>query len=136
RPGNNHLVPDDRGSCKGPRQTAAGGGGEHDPQAELEGSRRGSAAHRGSSISAQAASHNVLTVTRRLFRAEATGGQNQKLPLPSSPGKPCQSPGMPSCSSPASSTARTWKQGVIMGTYSPITQGWPYSWMPTRSSWA
>jgi hypothetical protein len=46
-------------------------------------------------MSAQAASHNVFTVTRMLFRAEGTGGQNQKLPLPSSPGKPCQSPGMP-----------------------------------------
>jgi len=23
-----------------------------------------------------------------------------------------------------------------MGTYSPITQGWPYGWMLTRSSWA
>ena len=63
--------------------------------------------HRGSSMSAQAASHKVLTVTRMLLRAEGTGGQNQKLPLPSSPGKPCQSPGMPSCSFPASSTART-----------------------------
>ena len=63
--------------------------------------------HRGNSMSAQAASHNVLTVTRMLFRPEGTGGQNQKLPLPSSPGKPCQSPGMPSCSFPASSTART-----------------------------
>ena len=63
--------------------------------------------HRGNSMSAQAASHNVLTVTRRLFRPEGTGGQNQKVPLPSSPGKPCQSPGMPSCSFPASSTART-----------------------------
>ena len=39
------------------------------------------------------------------------------------------SPGMPSYSSPASSVARTWKQGVIMGQYSPITHGWPYSWM-------
>ena len=53
------------------------------------------------------ASRGPVVVTRRLFRAEATGGQNQKLPLPSSPGKPRQSPGMPSCSFPASSTART-----------------------------
>jgi hypothetical protein len=42
-----------------------------------------SSCHRGSSISAQAASHNVLTVTRMLLRARVTGGQNQKLPLPS-----------------------------------------------------
>jgi hypothetical protein len=63
--------------------------------------------HRGNSMSAQAASHNVLTVTRMLFRPEGTGGQNQKVPLPSPPGKPRQSPGMPSCSFPASSTART-----------------------------
>jgi hypothetical protein len=57
-------------------------------------------------MSAQAASHNVLTVTRMLFRAEGTGGQNQKLPWPSLPGKLCQSPGIPSCSFPASSMAR------------------------------
>ena len=34
-------------------------------------------------MSAQAASHNVLTINRMLLRAEGTGGQNQKLPLPS-----------------------------------------------------
>jgi hypothetical protein len=34
--------------------------------------------HRGSWMSAQAASHSVLTVTRMLLRAEGTGGQNQK----------------------------------------------------------
>jgi len=63
--------------------------------------------HRGSSMSAQAASHKVLTVSRMLLRAEGTGGQNQKLPRPSPPGKPCQSPDLPWCSFPASSTART-----------------------------
>jgi hypothetical protein len=41
-------------------------------------------------MSAQAASHNVLTVTRIALRAGGTGGQNQKLPLPSWPGKPRQ----------------------------------------------
>jgi hypothetical protein len=51
---------------------------------------------RGSSRSAQAASHNVLTVTRMLLRAVPTGGQNQKVPLPSCAGAPRQSPGMPS----------------------------------------
>jgi hypothetical protein len=51
---------------------------------------------RGSSRSAQAASHNVLTVTRMLLRAAPTGGQNQKVPLPSWPRPPRKSPGMPS----------------------------------------
>jgi hypothetical protein len=88
-----------------PRLACSGTRTRHrEPRARICGSW---SCHRGSSMSAQAASHNVLTVTRMLFRAEDTGGQNQKLPLPSSPGKPRQSPGMPSCSSPASSTART-----------------------------
>ena len=46
-------------------------------------------------MSAQPASHNVLTVTRMLLRAEGTGGQNQKVPLPSHPGKPRQQIGGP-----------------------------------------
>src|ERR1700741_4253841 len=50
--------------------------------------------YRGSSSSAQAASHNVLTVTRMLLRAVGTGGQKKKLPVPSFPGEPRQSPGM------------------------------------------
>jgi len=41
---------------------------------------------RRSAMSAQAASHRVLTVSRMLIRVASTGGQNQKLPLPSPPG--------------------------------------------------
>ncbi len=43
---------------------------------------------------------------------------------------------MPSCWPPVSSTARTWKHGVIIGQYSPVTHGCPYSWTYTRSSCA
>lgn len=85
-------------------------------------------------MSAHAASHRVLTITRMRFIAGAIGGQNHKLPLPSSDWEPCQLPGMPSCAARVSSMARTSKHGVIIGQYSPITQGWPYSWIPTRSS--
>jgi len=56
------------------------------------------------------------------FIAGAIGGQNQKLPLPSSDWEPCQLPGMPSCAARVSSMARTSKHGVIIGQYSPITQ--------------
>jgi hypothetical protein len=92
--------------------------------------------NRGNSSSAQAASHNVLTVTRMRLRAVGTGGQKKKLPVPSFPGKPRQSPGMPVCSFPASSVALTWKHGAIMGQYSPCTQGCPYNRTPTSSPWA
>jgi hypothetical protein len=68
--------------------------------------------------------HGVFTVTRMLLPVGSTGGQ-KKLPWPSLPGKPCQPPGMPSCSSPASSTARSRKHGVIIGQYSPIIHGCP-----------
>ena len=91
------------------------------PNSALLGGADGS--YRGNSSSAQAASHNVLTVTRMRLRAVGTGGQKKKLPVPSSPGKPRQSPGTPVCSFPASSVARTRKHGVIMGQYSPITHG-------------
>jgi hypothetical protein len=57
----------------------------------------------------------------------------ENLPVPSFPGKPRQSPGMPVYSFPPSSVARTRKHGVIMGQYSPITQGCPYNWTPTSS---
>ena len=86
------------------------------------------------SSSAQAASHSVLTVTRIRFAAGGTGGQNQKPQLPS--GDPPPLPGMPRCSAPVSSVARTWKLGAIIGQYSPVTHGCPYSSMDTRSSCA
>jgi len=73
----------------------------------------------------------VLTVTRIRFTDGGTGGQNQKVWLPS--GLPPPSPGMPRCSAPASSVARTWKLGTIIGQYSPLSHGYPYSWMDTRS---
>ena len=73
----------------------------------------------------------MLTVTRIRFTDGGTGGQNQNSRLPS--GLPPPSPGMPRCSAPASSVARTWKLGTIIGQYSPLTHGCPYSWMDTRS---
>lgn len=79
--------------------------------------------------SAQAASHSVLTITRIRFASAATGGQNENSKLPS--GAPPPLPRTPSCSAPVSSTARTWKQGVIIGQYSPDTHGCPYTWMDT-----
>jgi hypothetical protein len=84
------------------------------------------------SISAQAACRSVLTITRSCLAAGGTGGQNQNSQLPS--GEPPPLPDMLSCSPPVSSTARTWKHGVIIGQYSPVTQGCPYSWTDTRSS--
>ena len=45
-------------------------------QVSAEGSQRGN------SISAQAASHGVLTLTRMFLRSWGTGGQSQKLPDP------------------------------------------------------
>ena len=63
----------------------------------------------------------MLTITRICLAAGDTGGQNQNSQLPS--GDPPPLPDMPSCSPPMSSTARTWKHGVIIGQYSPITQG-------------
>ncbi len=89
--------------------------------------------HRGSSSSAQAASHNVLTVTRRRLRAMGTGGQKKKLPVPSFPGKPRQSPGMPVYSCPGvvgGPHPEAWRDH---GPVSPHTQGCPYSWTPTSS---
>ena len=88
----------------------------------------------GISSSAQAASHSVLTVTRIRFAAGGTGGQNQNSWLPS--GLPPPSPGMARCSAPVSSVARTPKDGAIIGQYSPMIHGCPYSWMVTSSSCA
>ena len=76
----------------------------------------------------------MLTVTRIRFAAGGTGGQSQKSRLPS--GDPPPLPGMPRCSAPVSSVARSWKHGAIIGQYSPLSHGCPYSWMVTRSSCA
>jgi len=84
--------------------------------------------------SAQAASHRVLTITRIRLAAKGTGGQNQKPKLAS--GDPPPLPRMPRYLCPASSTARTSKHGAIIGQYSPLTHGCPYSWMDTSSSCA
>ena len=73
----------------------------------------------------------MLTVTRIRFAAGGTGGQNQKSRLHS--GVPPPLPGMPRCSAPVSSVARTWKLGAIIGQYSPLTHGCPYSSTDTSS---
>lgn len=52
------------------------------PRESVRGAGECQVCHRGKSISAQAASHKVLTVTRMLLQAGFTGGQSQKLPLP------------------------------------------------------
>jgi hypothetical protein len=67
----------------------------------------------------------MLTITRILLAAGGTGGQNQNSKFPS--GEPPPLPRTPSCSPPVSSTARTWKDGAIIGQYSPSTHGCPYS---------
>jgi hypothetical protein len=67
------------------------------------------------SMSAQAASHKVLTVTRSCLACGPTGGENQKATLPSCPGDPLPWPSSPSCSAPVSSTAVPRKHGAISG---------------------
>jgi len=67
----------------------------------------------------------VLTVTRIRFAPGGTCGQNQNSRLPS--GLPPPLPGMPWCSAPVSSVALTWKDGAIIGQYSPLIHGCPYS---------
>lgn len=51
-------------------------------------------------------------------------------------GKPRQPRGLPSCSFRRHRRRGSGSRGVIMGKYSPCTQGWPYRWMLTGSSWA
>ena len=87
-------------------------------------------------MSAQAASQRVLTITRSCFACVGTGGQNQKEPVPSCACEWLLLSGMPSCCTPVSSTAVTRKYGVTIGKDPRGTQGCPYNWTDTRSSYA